>query len=66
MKSETMLNVFTGTRLTGIAPGEHTIKIVYIDTSFIYGIVATLVGVGGLVGIIIFEKKYKKKETTVN
>ena len=66
MKSETMLNVFTGTRLTGIAPGEHTIKIVYIDTSFIYGVVATLVGVGGLVGIIIFEKKYKKKETTVN
>lgn len=62
MKSETMLNVFIGTRLTNIGLGEHTIKIVYTDTSFIFGIIATFVGIGGLVGIIIFEKKYKKKE----
>ena len=45
MKSETMLNVFIGTRLTNIGLGEHTIKIVYTDTSFIFGIIATFVGI---------------------
>ena len=58
----TRWNVFTAVDLTGFTLGEHKIKLTYTDKSFIMGLILTNVGIGGLVGIMLFEKKLSNKK----
>ncbi len=69
VNAETRWNIFTGVSLKGYSLGKHTIKLVYSDHAFVYGFLITNLGIGGLVGIYLVEKKIsnkKKKQTEEN
>ena len=62
LKVNTRWDVFTGVSLQGFELGKHTIKLVYSDKAFVYGIIVSFIGVGGLVGIYVVENKISKKK----
>lgn len=62
MQVLTRINVFTGVELKGIDIGKHTIKIVYNDNYFVYGVIVTSIGIASLGGIIFVEKYLKRKK----
>ena len=62
VKTKVEWDIFTGISLEGYALGKHTIKLVYSDHAFVYGLVVTNIGIGGLVGIYLLEKKYSNKK----
>lgn len=62
MKSEVKWDIFTGIPLTNVSLGTHTIKLTYKDSNFIFGFIITNIGIGGLVGVILLDKKYQKKQ----
>ena len=69
VEPENKWNIFTGVSLKGYSLGKHTIKLVYSDHAFVYGFLITNLGIGGLVGIYLVEKKIsnkKKKQTEEN
>lgn len=62
VKTELSWNIFTSAKLDNIPLGTHKVKIIYKDSAFVFGFVITNVGVGGLVGVILLDKKHKNKE----
>ena len=62
MNTITRWNVFTAVDLTGFTLGNHKIKLTYTDKSFIMGLIITNIGIGGLVGIMLFEKRLSNKK----
>ena len=62
VNTTTKWNIFTGIELKNYALGKHTIKLVYKDSAFVFGFIFTNVGIGGLVGIYLMEKKLANKK----
>lgn len=62
VKTLTRWNVFTAVNLDGYSLGNHKIKLVYSDKNFVFGIIISNIGIGSLVGIMLFEKKLSNKK----
>ena len=62
LKVNTRWDIFTGVSLKGYDLGKHTIKLVYSDKAFVYGIVVSFIGAGILVGTYVIENKIAKKK----